>query len=383
MSARLGAPMGPLRIVLIAPLRFPIHVPFAGGLESAVWNEMRLLRSRGHRVELVATDGSDFLDGPDEFTLPAVDWQGDPRAADDTYPPGYLERALPALDRALDRIQRDAADIDVVVNHCLHGRPLARAGDLGVPMISTLHTPIVEDLVASHRRARGRRSRFLSVSRHTARTWSDAGIPSDVLHNGVDSETWAEGPGGDGLVWFGRINAEKAPHLALDAAALLGRPLTLAGRISDRAYFDAEIRPRLDDSRRYAGALATDALVELVGRSACTLVTPTWDEPFGLVTPESLTTGTSVAAFAVGGVAELAENGSARGTATAPVGDVGALAEVAAALIEQVEQDPGLRTGIRHDAVQRFSLAARVERLERILADVADDASGIDREPAA
>ena len=39
-----------LRIVMIAPLRFPIRLPFAGGLESAVWNEFRLLRRRGHRI---------------------------------------------------------------------------------------------------------------------------------------------------------------------------------------------------------------------------------------------------------------------------------------------------------------------------------------------
>jgi glycosyltransferase involved in cell wall biosynthesis len=382
----------PLRIVMIAPLRFPIRMPFAGGLESAVWNELRLLRSRGHHVEVIATEGSDFLDGPPEFTLPAVDWHGDPRAADDTYPDGYLERALPALGRALDVVAGRTPAPDVIVNHCLHGLPLTRAGSLGAPMLSTLHTPVVVDLVEAHARAEGRRSRFVSVSRHTRETWSGAGIPSDVLHNGVDDDTWTEGPGGDGLVWFGRINAEKAPHLALETALLLDRPLAIAGRIGDQAYFDREIAPRLDDRRRYVGPLATDELVALVGRSACSLVTPLWDEPFGLVTPEALLCGTPVAAFAAGGVVELAGGASSPsldGIALAPIGDVAELARAAARLMAASDRDPAFRHRIREQAAARFTLRARVERLEVRLREAAaasaavEATAAVDREPAA
>ncbi len=366
-----------LRLALIAPLRFPIRLPFAGGLESAVWNEVRHLRARGHHVELIATEGSDFLDlGPATYTLPAVDWRDDPSAADDTYPPGYLDRALPALDRALDEVRRRSGSLDVVVNHCLHGLPLARAGSLGVPMISTLHTPVVPELVASHGRAVGRSSRFLSVSGHTARTWRGVGIASDVLHNGVDEQTWVEGPGGDALVWSGRIVPEKAPHLALRVAHLLGRPLTIAGRIGDRAYFDAEIQPLLDDDRRYVGPLGTADLVALVGRSSCALVTPLWDEPFGLVTPEALLCGTPVAGFAVGGVTELHHDSG--GLRLVPVGDVEALAGAVSALVEAGRTDSGFRRGVRDAAVGRFGLTGRIRELERVLERTAAEA-----EPAA
>lgn len=374
-----------LRIVLIAPLRFPIRRPFAGGLESAVWNELRLLRSRGHDVQLVATAGSDFLEGgPSRFTLPAVDWRDDPAAADDTYPDGYLDRALPALDRALDLVRERSDEIDVVVNHCLHGLPLERAGTLGVPMVSTLHTPVVEDLVSSNAVAIGRRSRFLSVSRHTARTWASAGVESDVLHNGVDASTWVEGPGGSDLVWFGRIVPEKGPHLALEAARLMGRSLVLAGRVGDRRYFESEILPRLDARRTFAGPLDTDQLATLVGQSVCALTTPLWDEPFGLVTPEALLTGTPVAGFAVGGVSELAERSV--GLITVPVGDVAALAGAAEELIARSRDESGFRGAIRASAVTRFSLDNRVTALEAVLREVAAprDSTGLPvEEPAA
>ena len=49
-----------LRVVVIAPLRFPIRPPHSGGLESAVWSEVTGLRARGHDVTLVAVEGSDF-----------------------------------------------------------------------------------------------------------------------------------------------------------------------------------------------------------------------------------------------------------------------------------------------------------------------------------
>lgn len=370
-----------LNIVVIAPLRFPIRQPFAGGLESAVWHEVRLLRDRGHRVTLIATAGSDFLGAEtslasaDAFILPPVDWGDDPGAADDTYPIGYLETALPALDAALDRVSSSAGSVDIVLNHCLHGLPLERAEGLGIPMISTLHTPVVPDLVEAHGAGSASSSRFLSVSGHTQSVWREAGIDSMVLPNAVDTDRWPEGPGGDGFVWFGRIVPEKGAHLAIDAARLAGRPITLAGRIGDRDYYDREIAPRLGPDAHFRGQLAVPDLADLVGRSACALVTPLWDEPFGLITPEALSCGTPVAAFGRGGVVELAA--STRGLEAVGAGDVRALAGAASRLAERQAAEPAFRSAIHRGAVADFSLHSRGARLEGIIESIIAD-----RQPA-
>ena len=72
--------------------------------------------------------------------------------------------------------------------------------------------------------------------------------------NGVDSRRWPLGPGGAGLVWFGRFTPEKAPHLAgVEPALRAQRPLVLAGTLSDSVYFAERIAPRLSDEVRYAG----------------------------------------------------------------------------------------------------------------------------------
>lgn len=358
---------GRLRVLVVAPLRFPIRQPHAGGLESAVWNEVHTLRARGHEVTLIAVEGSDFLDGgPAEFAMPTLAWPAGARSTDSHYPPDYLDRSVPALDRALDVVARTPHRWDVVSNHCLHGLPLQRAGELGIPMLSTLHTPVDDDLVAADAACPGERSRFVAVSEHTRAEWARAGITSTVLANGIDADAWPRGAGGDGLVWFGRLVPEKAPHLAIAAARALGRPLTLAGRIGDQDYADRFVRPHLGDGVRHVGLLAQPELAELLGSSACALVTPAWDEPFGLVGPEALMCGTPVAAFAVGGVTEIAR--VATGMSTVPAGDVDALAAAAEALVARTTAEPDLRARVRATAQQRFSLAARVDALERLFA---------------
>ncbi|WP_454048721.1 glycosyltransferase [Cellulomonas sp. Marseille-Q8402] len=360
MSAR-------LRVLVIAPLRFPIRQPHAGGLESAVWNEVRTLRARGHDVTLIAVEGSEFLDaGPAAFAMPTLAWPDGARSSDSRYPPAYLERSVPALDRALDLVAATAHRYDVISNHCLHGLPLRRAGELGVPMLSTLHTPVDDDLVAADTACAGERSRFVAVSEHTRAEWARAGITSTVLPNGIDADAWPQGAGGAGLVWFGRLVPEKAPHLAIAAARALGRELTLAGRVGDQDYAERFVLPHLGDGVRHVGLLSQPALADLLGRSACALVTPAWAEPYGLVGPEALMCGTPVAGFAVGGVTEIAR--TATGMTTVPAGDVDALAAAAAGLIERSAREPGLRDRVRATARRHFSLDARVDALEELFA---------------
>lgn len=107
-------------------------------------------------------------------------------------------------------------------------------------------------------------------------------------------------------MWFGRIVPEKGLHLAMDACRLLGLPLTIAGRKGEHAYFQEQIAPRLDGRLiRWVGELSHAELRGLVSRHAVCVVTPRWEEPFGLVAFEAMSCGTPVAAFDRGGMGEL------------------------------------------------------------------------------
>lgn len=356
-----------LRVAVIAPLRFPIRRPHAGGLEAAVWSEVEALRARGHDVTVVAVTGSEHVEPGSVYEMPELAWDADAVRTDKTYPPAYETLSVPMLRRALETIGSRSSQFDVISNHCLHALPLQLAPHLDVPMVTTLHTPVDDEFVRAHRAAGGRGSTFLSVSEHTRREWQHAGVASTLLANGVDPRVWVAGPGGDDLVWFGRIVPEKAPHLAIAVARALGRRLTIAGRVGDRAYAQEVLAPLIGGDVTFAGELAPARLAALVGRSALALATPAWAEPFGLVGPEALMCGTPVVGFAVGGVPEIAA--ASIGMQLVPAGDVVAMAAAADDLLVGA-RDRGFRAAIRARAVERFSLDARTDLLEDVFAEL-------------
>ncbi|MCH8611939.1 glycosyltransferase family 4 protein [Arsenicicoccus dermatophilus] len=329
----------PLRVALIAPHRHRVREPFAGGLEAHVWHLARRLRQLGHQVLLMAPEGSDGADP--RYAFPREGWRASALAeADVSMPPREFLAAHHAYLRVMLALSRElAGEVDVVHNHALHHLPVAMAPSLPMPMLTTLHTPPtpwMESAVDLGPRAastdRSRPTiRFAAVSDYTADAWQALPERPVVVRNGVDLRDWPFGAGGDWLVWSGRLVPEKAPHLAVDAARLAGLRLRLAGPISDPDYFAQEIAPRLGQDVRYVGHLAHAELAELVGRSAASLVTPRWDEPFGLVVAESLACGTPVAAFRRGGIPEVV-GGPEHGALVAP-DDVTALAAALPAVL--------------------------------------------------
>lgn len=309
-----------LRIALVAGVRFPIAEPFAGGMEAHTWTLASLLTRRGHDVTVFAGKGSDPTIGRAEL-LDDIGFRPSARARGDvSMPPDEFLREHHAYQRLMLRLA-DQHCFDVVQLNCLHYLPVAMADLLPRPPVLSLHTPPTPWLESALHG--GRRIFPVAVSPWTARAWASTLGSIPVIGNGVDLERWVPGPGGPQAVWTGRLVPEKGAHLAIDAAAMAGVPLVLAGPASDRTYFDEQIAPRLGRGATWVGHLGHGDLVSIVGASAVTVVTPCWDEPFGLVIAESLAVGTPVAAFARGAVPDVLDAGS--GSLAAP-GDVAALA---------------------------------------------------------
>ncbi|MGW9627150.1 glycosyltransferase [Microbacterium sp. NPDC055521] len=354
-----------LRVLVVAPERHALRQPHAGGLEAVVWNRVRWLRRRGHHVELCAAAGSDFLGPSADLHLPSPRWRRPREESDTGNPAGHRGRMAGAFARVRARLSDPLDGVDVVDNHSLHGDPILWSRDVGVPVVTTLHTPPLPDMVRAARSLPSSAPhRFLAVSQYTARAWSEEGVDAFVFPNGVDSAEWRRGPGGESWVWFGRIVPEKAPHLAIRAARLAGARLRIAGRIGDAQYFARDVEPLLGDDVEYVGPLRQPELCALVGASSVALVTPVWSEPFGLVLAEALMTGTPVVAFDAGGASEVLAG--LPGCAVVPARDVSALAHAALALAAR-SASPVFRDRVRAAAHSRHSLAHRHREVERVL----------------
>lgn len=345
-----------MRIAVIAPPRFPIKEPFGGGLEAQAWTSCAALTARGVHVEVYGAEGSDFA-APD-LAFPVPDWGSTP-ASDTTLPPTTARAHERLMHELMDRLAANERGFDLVHNHCLYPQPLARAAELPVPLVTTLHTrPFVELTEVLD----GDNGEFVAVSDYLRGAWGMLRPAPQVIHNSIDLSRWKLGRGGDDLVWFGRIVPEKAPHLAIDAAKLAGTRLLLAGRVGDEAYFRAQIEPRLGAHASYLGALRHSELAAVVGRCRVALVTPTSPEPFGLVAAEAAACGTPVVAFDIGGLREVVINGVTG--MTVPVGDVDAMASAVTAVGRL------RRAQVHREVRHRFGIATMTESYLRLYDDL-------------
>ena len=337
-----GVMTRPLRICLIASSRFPVREPFVGGLEAHTHALARELTRRGHAVSLFAAPGSDPRLPVTELAVPGFVPSLGARVDVGAMPDLWMAEHHAYLGLMLQLVEDGVRRFDVVHNNSLHHLPVAMAGALRIPTVTTLHTPPLAWLESAALLADGAGS-FTAVSAHTARAWAHV-VPSRVVLNGVDTRRWVPGRGGGPAVWSGRLVPEKAPHLALDAARRAGTPIALAGPALDPEYFRREIAPRLGPDAVHVGHLDHRSLADLLGRASVAVVTPEWDEPYGLVASEALACGTPVAAVARGALPEIVDD------------TVGALARPG--------DEDGLARAIR--TARTRSRAAARERAERL-----------------
>jgi glycosyltransferase involved in cell wall biosynthesis len=333
-----------MRIAEVASVATPVRREGSGSIEQVVWTLSRGLVDRGHSVTVFGVAGSESP-GDLECTLPGP--YGHPDVPEEWRVAEWVHVA-----RALER----AADFDVVHSHgYLYGLPLAPL--TGVPMVHTLHVMPSPESAALARLYPSATITALSV--HQWSEYPDLPAPL-VIPNGIPSEEFTFTAEPDGyLAYLGRFAPGKGASCAIETARRLGVPIRLAGWAND--YFAAEVAPLVDDEAvRFVGPVIGRERDRFLGGAMALLYPISAHEPFGMVMPEAMLCGTPVAAFRIGAVSEIVEEG-VTGFAV-PVGS-----DLAPAVRSALALD---RAVVARAAADRFSSTAMVRAFESLFEDV-------------
>jgi glycosyltransferase involved in cell wall biosynthesis len=332
--------MEKLRIAELAPVAMPIRPGEGDSIEQLVSLLTEELVRRGHDVTLFAVGDSETTADLRSF-----------------YAHGYREDEeiwdwrVPETLNAASAFEQASA-FDVMHSHSYHFA-LPFTHFVSTPVVHTYHVQLGPEVLDGFRRYP--EAHLVAISdfqRSELEGFDD--VP--VIHNGIDADAFPFGDGrGEYLAFLGRMIPSKGAAEAVRVAHELDIPLVMAGPSTE--WFEREVRPALDDRLvRYLGTIDAAGRNELLAGAAALLYPITYPEPFGLVMVEAMACGTPVAAFGVGAVPEVVEQGV--GGRWVPPGE-----SLRDAVQSAVQLD---RRRVREAAVERFDYRRMVDAYERL-----------------
>ena len=337
--------MDKLRVAELAPVAMAIRPGEGDSIEQLVSLLTEELVRRGHDVTLFAAGDSKTTANLRSF-----------------YAHGYRENEeiwdwrVPETLNAATAFE-EASGFDVMHSHSYHfALPFTRF--VSTPVLHTYHVQLGPEVLEGFRRFPEARLVAISDFQRSELEGLDD-VP--VIHNGIDADAFpfSAGPG-EYLAFLGRMIPSKGAAEAVRVAHELDIPLVMAGPSTE--WFEREVRPTIDDQFiRYEGPIDAAGRDELLVGAAALVYPITYPEPFGLVMVEAMACGTPVAAFGVGAVPEVVEQGV--GGRWVPPGE-----SLGDAVRSAVQLD---RRRVREAAVERFDYRRMVDAYERLYRQLA------------
>lgn len=189
------------------------------------------------------------------------------------------------------------------------------------------------------------------------------GRDAEVLHPPVETERFAVSEPEDYFVYLGELVSHKRAEVAIEAARLAGKPITIVGDGPDLPA----LRAAHGDHATFLGRIGDAELAAVLSR-ALALVVPNVEE-FGIAAVEAQASGRPVLALGAGGALETVVDGE-----TGVLVDGGSVEEFAEAMGE-VDFTRFAPAAARANA-ERFAAARFRERLTDLVARASAGRSG-------
>jgi glycosyltransferase involved in cell wall biosynthesis len=202
----------------------------------------------------------------------------------------------------ISSLMEQADKFDIIHNN-FDFLPLSYSGLIKTPMLTTIHGFSSAKILPVYKKYNASTS-YVSISN------SDRNPELDyvaTVYNGISIKDFSYNhEPSDYLLFFGRIHPEKGVYESIKIAKASKRKLIISGFIQDQEYFDARVKPFINDKDIiYVGNSGPVERNRLLG-NACALLHPiSFDEPFGMSVAESMMCGTPVIAYNRGSMPEL------------------------------------------------------------------------------
>ncbi len=284
-----------LSIALTADPELPVPPVLYGGIERIVDILARGLVARGHEVTLFAHPGSTTAGR-------LIHWPG-----------GSSQSHFNTIQNAVTLAHHVASGRFDVLHSFSRLAYMVPLLPFRLPKIMSYQRAISPRTTAIAQQLSRGTLEFTAVSNWMIEPVKHIGrwhmIPNGVL---LDTYTFQPTVANDApLVFLGRIEEIKGPHLAIEIAQRTGLDLVIAGNIPQekKAWVDAHVMPHIDGRRiQYIGPVDDRQKNELLGSARAFLMPILWEEPFGIVMAEALACGTPVLGLRRGAVPEVVED---------------------------------------------------------------------------
>jgi glycosyltransferase involved in cell wall biosynthesis/predicted SAM-dependent methyltransferase len=292
-----GSTKGKLKIALVSTPMLKVFPDNYGGLESVLGDLAESLAVRGHDVTVFAPNGSKVegcrvVEVGEALNRVQVNW-------------------LEAERTMYEKIKDKLLDFDIVHGMNWFGfEYAARARNPSLRVCHTHHGGL--NIKWWKSTTPPFKLNLIAISQWMQRVYASVGFSSRFVYNGVNVEKYPfKKEKGDRLLFVGRFDIFKQPHVAVEVAKKLNMGIDLVGGtfVQDEKYLN-DVRASADGKViRMFENVSHEEKIKFYQNAKCVLFPSKMGEPFGLIVPEANLCGTPVVALNDGAIPETIGKG--------------------------------------------------------------------------